>query len=100
MTNYSRDTSVRFCLAVCTRRMVLTAAVLLALSLVIHAERLPVRTYTIADGLLRDTTGHMFQDSHGFMWFCTADGVSRFDGYGFINFTTDDGLPERHVNDV
>jgi signal transduction histidine kinase/ligand-binding sensor domain-containing protein len=80
--------------------MVLTAAVLLALSLVIHAERLPVRTYTIADGLLRDTTGHMFQDSHGFMWFCTADGVSRFDGYGFINFTTDDGLPERHVNDV
>lgn len=64
------------------------------------AERLPVRTYTIADGLLRDGATRIVQDSRGFLWFCTADGVSRFDGYGFTNFTTDDGLPERHVNDV
>jgi signal transduction histidine kinase/ligand-binding sensor domain-containing protein len=66
----------------------------------VRAERLPVRTYTIADGLLRDGVTRIFQDSRGFLWFCTADGVSRFDGYGFTNFTTDDGLPERHVNDA
>lgn len=33
------------------------------------------------------------------MWFCTVEGISRFDGYGFTNFTVADGLPERHVND-
>ena len=73
---------------------------LVAGAMVVRAERLPIRTYTIADGLLRDGVARIFQDSRGFLWFCTADGVSRFDGYGFTNFTTDDGLPERHVNDV
>jgi ligand-binding sensor domain-containing protein len=65
-----------------------------------HAERLPVKTYTVADGLLRDAVTKVRQDSRGFIWFCTAEGVSRFDGYSFKNFTTSDGLPERHVNDL
>ena len=58
------------------------------------AERLPVKTYTVADGLLRDIVYRIRQDSRGFLWFCTAEGISRFDGYGFTNFTTDDGLPD------
>jgi hypothetical protein len=37
------------------------------------------------------------QDLRGFLWFCTVDGISRFDGYGFTNFTIYDGLPDRHV---
>jgi ligand-binding sensor domain-containing protein/signal transduction histidine kinase len=64
------------------------------------AERLPVKTYTVADGLLRDTVYKIKQDSRGFLWLCTVDGLSRFDGYAFKNFTVDDGLPDRHVNDV
>lgn len=63
------------------------------------AQRLPVKTYSVADGLLRDSTVKIKQDSHGFLWFCTNDGVSRFDGYGFTNFTVADGLPERHASD-
>lgn len=64
-----------------------------------RAERLPIRTYTAADGLLRDSITRIRQDSNGFLWFCTADGISRFDGYEFTNFRTEDGLPDRHVND-
>lgn len=64
-----------------------------------NAQRLPVKTYSVADGLLRDSTVKIKQDSHGFLWFCTNDGVSRFDGYGFTNFTVADGLPERHAAD-
>ncbi|MEP7076687.1 MAG: two-component regulator propeller domain-containing protein [Acidobacteriota bacterium] len=64
-----------------------------------RGEHLPVKTYTVADGLLRDSVYKIRQDEHGFLWFCTAEGVSRFDGYGFTNFTVDDGLPDRHVND-
>jgi ligand-binding sensor domain-containing protein/signal transduction histidine kinase len=62
------------------------------------AEKLPVKTYTTADGLLRDVASCIVQDSRGFLWFCTSDGLSRFDGYGFTNYTTDDGLPHRVVN--
>lgn len=48
---------------------------------------------------MRDSVYRIKQDRRGFLWFCTAEGVSRFDGYAFTNFTTEDGLPERHAND-
>ncbi|HJZ68039.1 MAG TPA: two-component regulator propeller domain-containing protein, partial [Blastocatellia bacterium] len=64
------------------------------------AEHLPVKTYTTADGLLRDQANRIKLDSRGFLWFCTNDGLSRFDGYTFTNYTTDDGLPHRVVNDL
>ena len=65
-----------------------------------RAEQLPVKTYTTADGLLRNQANQIKQDSRGFLWFCTNDGLSRFDGYSFTNYTTDDGLPNRIVNDL
>lgn len=65
----------------------------------LNAERLPVKTYTVADGLLQDNVFKIKQDSRGFLWFCTQEGISRFDGYAFTNFTVEDGLPDRHVND-
>ncbi len=64
------------------------------------AEHLPVKTYTVADGLLRDYVYKIRQDSQGFLWFCTPGGLSRFDGYAFTNFSSDDGLPDRYVNDL
>lgn len=79
-------------------RLVCFLSLLLCASLSIRAELLPVKTYTTADGLLRDTAYCIVQDSRGFLWFCTSDGLSRFDGYGFTNYTTDDGLPHRIVN--
>lgn len=74
------------------------AALLLAASLV-QAKRLPIRTYTTADGLARDYIRCIVQDSHGFLWFCTAEGLSRFDGYQFTNYHTEQGLPGNVVTD-
>jgi signal transduction histidine kinase/ligand-binding sensor domain-containing protein len=39
-------------------------------------------------------------DSRGFLWFCTFEGLSRFDGYGFTTFGVDQGLPSSVVNDL
>jgi ligand-binding sensor domain-containing protein/signal transduction histidine kinase len=64
-----------------------------------RAERLPIRSYTTADGLAGDRVTRILQDSRGFLWFCTTEGLSRFDGYAFINYGVDQGLPTRHVND-
>src|SRR3954470_8505030 len=65
-----------------------------------HAERLPLKTYTTADGLPHNEINRIVRDSRGFLWFCTGDGLSRFDGYGFTNFGTAQGLPHRTVNDL
>ncbi len=36
---------------------------------------------TIKDGLTENTVNCIFQDSRGYMWFGTFDGLNRFDGY-------------------
>jgi ligand-binding sensor domain-containing protein/signal transduction histidine kinase len=73
---------------------------LLAGSLSVPAEQLPVKAYTIADGLAHDEIRKIFQDSHGFLWFCTADGLSRFDGSSFTTYMAKDGLAFSYVDDM
>ncbi len=75
----------------------------LALTLLIGARRvspqqLPVRTYTTADGLPRDFVLRIVRDSRGFLWLCTADGLSRFNGYEFTNYGVEQGLPNPIIN--
>jgi ligand-binding sensor domain-containing protein/signal transduction histidine kinase len=64
-----------------------------------RAETLPFKSYTTSDGLAHDRVNRIVRDSRGFLWFCTSEGLSRFDGYEFKNYTQDDGLPHRAVND-
>ncbi len=54
------------------------------------AERLPVKMYTSADGLGSGFVDSIFRDSRGFLWFCTRDGLSRFDGSRFVNYQIGD----------
>src|SRR5205085_5899109 len=65
-----------------------------------QAERLPLKTYTTADGLAHNVINRIVRDSRGFLWFCTEEGLSRFDGYSFINYSTAQGLPQPAVNDL
>jgi ligand-binding sensor domain-containing protein len=73
-------------------------AVALALPLCLIAESLPIRSYSTTDGLAADTVNRIVVDSFGFTWFATTEGLSRFDGYRFVNFGVADGLPHRVVN--
>lgn len=75
------------------------AAVCLPALFSARAEILPVKTYTAADGLPRDAVNKVRQDERGFLWFCTADGLVRFDGYNFKLYSEDEGLPSRRVTD-
>ena len=54
------------------------------------AERLPIKIYTSADGLGSSFVDYLMRDSRGFMWFCTRDGLSRFDGARFITYQIGD----------
>jgi signal transduction histidine kinase/ligand-binding sensor domain-containing protein/DNA-binding response OmpR family regulator len=42
--------------------------------------------YFSSDGLPDDRIRNIFQDSRGFIWIGTMNGVSRYDGYTFKNF--------------
>ncbi|HET9033489.1 MAG TPA: two-component regulator propeller domain-containing protein [Dokdonella sp.] len=64
-------------------------------------ERIHFRTFGITDGLSQATVRAMAQDSSGFLWLGTQDGLSRFDGYEFRVYKTerDDpwSLSQNHV---
>lgn len=53
--------------------------------------------YTVEDGLPSSEVYQVKQDSKGYIWFATANGVSRFNGYEFENFSLKDGLPDNTV---
>lgn len=67
----------------------------LVLLLLLQIKNIPSRAqtgqlrfkhYTTIDRLSQGYVYRMMQDSRGFMWFSTSDGVNRFDGYNFKVF--------------
>ncbi len=52
------------------------------------------RRLSIEEGLSQSTVFVILQDSQGFMWFGTQDGLNKYDGYGFTVYKND---PEKPV---
>jgi ligand-binding sensor domain-containing protein len=73
------------------------AAIAIAVSGQVQAERLPLQIYDASNGLAHDRVRCVLADSRGFLWFCTADGLSRFDGSRFVNYGPEHGLPHPAV---
>src|SRR5437762_670928 len=92
--------AARYDAAVVASRFLRPIALVLLLGLAgsARAERLALKSYTTADGLAHNHVYLIVQDSHGFMWFCTRSGLSRFDGYRFTTYSTEQGLPDPTIN--
>ncbi|HTB10270.1 MAG TPA: two-component regulator propeller domain-containing protein [Bryobacteraceae bacterium] len=75
-------------------------ALLFVIPFLVRSELLPIRSYTTADGLAADRVDGIVADSRGFLWFCTAEGLSRFDGYRFVNYGSEEGLPHRFIESM
>lgn len=80
-------------------RFICLSGLLLILPNFSQAGHLPVKSYTTFDGLANDSVNKIVSDSRGFLWFCTGEGLSRFDGFEFKNYTQTEGLPHRNIND-
>ncbi len=55
------------------------------------------RHFGIEDGLPSNLVYAVLQDQKGFMWFATDNGVSRYDGLEFKNFSSANGLPDNEI---
>lgn len=65
------------------------------------AQLLALRNLSVADGLSQSTINHLLQDSQGYMWMATGDGLNRYDGRNFNHFhfeaSSQNGLPSNMV---
>lgn len=64
-----------------------------------RGELLPARSYTTLDGLAHDRVKRIREDRLGFLWFCTTEGLSRFDGREFVSYGIAEGLSVPSAND-
>lgn len=55
----------------------------------IQANAQMARLYTSASGLANSQINHINQDSRGFIWISTENGLTRFDGMSFSTFNFD-----------
>lgn len=64
------------------------------------AHRLPIKVYTAANGMPRNSARCIAPDATGMLWLCTSEGLVRFDGYQFRQFGPENGLPSRSIDDI
>lgn len=77
----------------------LVAASLLVVKVLV-AQSLPLRHYSLEEGLASSSVVRIFQDSRGFLWIGTQHGLSRFDGMNMKNFYARDGLLSDYITDI
>jgi signal transduction histidine kinase/ligand-binding sensor domain-containing protein/DNA-binding response OmpR family regulator len=51
-----------------------------------QATDMRFKRINVAEGLSNSTIESIYQDSRGFMWFGTRDGLNRYDGYEMVTF--------------
>ena len=67
---------------------------LFSLNLSAQISRPALRNYNTDQGLPSSEVYISYQDKMGYMWFGTDNGVSRFNGYRFVNFGPLQGLSD------
>lgn len=75
----------------------LSAILLATAAYVLPPGTYPFRTYGVESGLGNLSAIRIVQDTTGFLWVATQDGVYRYDGNRFRRFGLEEGLPSTFV---
>ena len=59
---------------------------LFSASLFAQPESIKFTHFNAKDGLSQNSVHSILQDSKGFLWIGTKDGINRYDGYGFKHY--------------
>ena len=73
------------------------AALVLAFTIGVFAQRNNFKEYGQAQGLTNLDVCCLLQDRTGFLWVGTDNGLFRYDGRQFRSFTTAQGLPASQI---
>jgi len=57
------------------------SAILLTIEIFAQSHRIKFEHISLEQGLSQSSVKSIVQDSHGFMWFATIDGLNKYDGY-------------------
>lgn len=78
-------------------RLFVFIILLLALRLNVFSDGIELRSRQMGtnDGLPSNSVRCMYQDSKGFLWMGTLNGLSRYDGNSFLTFQPEPNKPER-----
>ena len=70
-------------------RYILIFVLLYITQLFSQNENLIFERINTSNGLTNNNVRRVFQDSKGYLWVGTADGLNKYDGYNFMNFRYD-----------
>ncbi|MEE9429912.1 MAG: SpoIIE family protein phosphatase [Melioribacteraceae bacterium] len=74
--------------------LILLFFVLYSTNYFVNAQELKTEILNTTNGLSNNKVKYLFQDSFGFLWIGTDDGLNRYDGYEFKVFKNDPGNSE------
>ncbi|MBI1806968.1 MAG: hypothetical protein HYR76_07955 [Ignavibacteria bacterium] len=74
--------------------------VLVVFTAKVAAQEFHFQSYVVHDGLPSNYITALCQDSRGYLWIGTDNGLSLYDGTEFRNFTTTDGLPNLFITTI
>ncbi|MCB0686575.1 MAG: hypothetical protein KDC53_08620 [Saprospiraceae bacterium] len=64
------------------------------------AQQSIFETYSIQDGLVANQIRKITQDTEGFIWIATWEGLSKYNGHKFTNYSSSTGLTFDLINDL
>lgn len=68
------------------------------ISIIAQTQRMKFERVSVEQGLSQSTINCILQDSQGFLWVGTIDGLNKYDGYGFKIFKPDPDDPNSISN--
>lgn len=95
---------VRPKLTVYLPRMFLTFLLCTFIATALNAQlikpKLVFKNFSVDDGLLSNEVFHVIQDSTGYVWIATANGINRFNGVDFKTYNIEDGLIDNTIYEI
>jgi serine phosphatase RsbU (regulator of sigma subunit)/streptogramin lyase len=70
---------------------------LLTLTGQISSQNYNFRSFSSEEGLAQSYVYSILQDARGYLWIGTGNGLTRYDGFAFKNFTTADSLADNFI---
>lgn len=69
-------------------------------ALVSFSQKMNLQKFSAKEGLIQSTVKQIEQDTYGNLWLATNNGLSKFNGKTFENFTTTNGLPSNEISSL